>query len=61
MSFLTYKGRMRDTPNQKILGCAIDPQAWQIILRDSIRGAFRTQSIFYDDVPLQKYLTAKSH
>ena len=52
---------MRDTPNQKILDCAIDPQAWQIILRDSIRGVFRTQSIFYDDVPLQKYLTAKSH
>ena len=44
-SFLTYQGRMRDTPSLKILVSAIDLSTCQITLLDSIRGVFKTHSL----------------
>ena len=50
---------MIDTRSLKILVSAINLQACQITLLDSIRGILRTQSSFYDEVLSQKKLMAK--
>ena len=50
---------MRDTPSLKILVSAINIQACQITLLDSITGILRTRSSFYDEVLSQNKLMAK--
>ena len=56
-SSLTYKRHMTDTPSLKV--SAINLQACQITLLDSIRSVLRTQSSFYNEVLSQKYLGTK--